>query len=58
MLDRIANEPVLVTTLIGAIVTALCQFGLPINEGHADAINAVVIALLAVYARSRVTPTS
>lgn len=56
MLDRIRNEPVLVTTLIGALVTLLVQAGLPISDGLANAITAFVIAALAILARSKVTP--
>ena len=58
MLDRLRNEPVLVTTLVGALLVLLVQFGVPLSDGQADAITALVIAVLAVFARSKVSPVS
>ena len=57
MLDRLRNEPVLVTTLVGAVLVLLVQAGLPISEGLQNAITGVVVAVLAVVARANVTPT-
>ncbi|HET7736137.1 MAG TPA: hypothetical protein VFK52_09205 [Nocardioidaceae bacterium] len=56
MLDRLTREPVLVTTLVGAVLVLLIQFGVPISDGQADAVTAVVVAFLAFVARSKVSP--
>lgn len=56
MLEKIRNEPALVTTLVGALLVLLVQAGLPISDGLATAITTVVVALLAFVVRSRVTP--
>ena len=56
MLDKIRNEPVLVTTLVGAVLVLAVQLGAPISDDLANAISAVVVAGLAFFARSKVTP--
>ena len=58
MIERIRNEPVLLTTLVGALLTVAIQFGIPISDTQANALNVLVVAGLAVFARSKVTPTS
>ena len=50
------NEPVLTRTLVGAAVVLATQFGLPLSDGQANAIDGVVGAVLALGARNRVTP--
>lgn len=57
ILDRLRNEPVLVTTLIGALLVLLVQAGLPISDELQNAITGVVVAALALFARANVTPT-
>lgn len=56
VLDRLANEPVLVTTFVGALLNLLIVFGLPIDDEQKLAVVALVTALLAIFARSKVTP--
>lgn len=58
MLDKIRNEPVLVTTLAGALIVLAVQLGAPISDELANAITAVVVAVLAFVARSKVTPAA
>lgn len=58
MLERIKNEPVLVTTFVSAVLVTLVQAGLPISDGLANAITGLVVAGLALFARSKVTPTA
>ena len=56
MLERIKNEPVLVSTLLGTILVLLVQFGVPLTDAQANAITGVVVAGLALFARRKVTP--
>lgn len=56
MLERIKNEPVLVSTLVGTVLVLLVQFGVPLSDAQANAITGVVIAALALFARRKVTP--
>lgn len=56
MLERIKNEPVLVSTFVGTVLVLLVQFGVPLSDAQADAISAVIIAGLAFFARRKVTP--
>ncbi len=58
LLDRLRDEPVLVTTLVGAVVVLLVQLKVPISDGLADAITGVVVAGLALFARTQVTPVA
>lgn len=50
------REPVVISTVVGAALTLLVQFGVPISDGQANAITGLIVAALALYARSRVTP--
>ena len=50
------NEPVATRAAVGAVVVLLTQFGLPIDQGLANAIDGVVGAVLVLGARNRVTP--
>jgi hypothetical protein len=58
MLDKIRSEPVLITTLVGALIVLAVQLGAPISDDLANAITAVVVACLAFVARSKVTPAA
>lgn len=53
---RITNEPVLVTTLVGAALNLAIVFGAPVTDEQKTAIVVVVTAVLAIFARSQVTP--
>jgi uncharacterized membrane protein YccC len=57
IIDKIQNEPVLLTTLVGAILGLLIVFGVPVTDDQKTAIVLVVTALLAIVARSQVSPT-
>ena len=54
--DRISNEPVLVTTFVGALLNLLVVFGLPIDDEQKTAVVVLVTAVLAIFARSQVSP--
>ena len=56
--DRITEEPVLATTIVGAVLACLVAFGLNLSEQQTTAVIGLVAALLAVFARSQVTPTA
>jgi uncharacterized membrane protein YeiB len=56
MVERIKSEPVLGIALLGAAITALAQFGIPLSNGQVDALNGLAWAVLAVFARTKVTP--
>ena len=56
ILERILNNPVLASTFVGAVLVLLVQAGLPISDGLANAISGVVVAGLAIFARSQVVP--
>jgi len=56
IIEKIRNEPVLVSTLVVALLVLLAQAGLPISDGLANAISGLVVAVLAVFARSQVVP--
>ena len=53
---RIEAEPVLVTTLVGALLEAAIAFGVRIDDAQKAAIMALVAAGLALVARQQVTP--
>lgn len=50
-----ANEPVLITTLVGGILGVLVTFGITLPVGTAAAIDVVIVAIGAFIARSQVT---
>lgn len=56
LLARIENEPVLVTTLAGAVLSLLVVFGVPISDQQKTAIVVLLTAVLALFARSQVSP--
>lgn len=56
MLEKIKREPVLVTTFCTSVAVVLVQFGVPVNDGVADAVSAAIIAGAALFTRSKVTP--
>jgi hypothetical protein len=53
---RITDEPVLATTLVGAVIVLAVSFGAPISDDQKLAIIGLVTAGLAIFARNRVTP--
>ena len=56
IIARIQNEPVLVTTLVGSVLGLLIVFGVPITPEQKTAIVLVFTAVLAIFARSQVSP--
>ena len=56
IIARIQNEPVLATTFAGALLSLLIVFGVPITDDQKTAIVVALTALLAIFARSQVSP--
>jgi hypothetical protein len=50
------GEPVAVTTLVSAVIALAVVFGLSLPAGAEAAIIAVVVAVSAMFARSKVSP--
>jgi hypothetical protein len=58
MLDRLANEPALTSGLVTAAANLLVVFGVVNLSGEqVAAVNAALVAVLAVFVRRSVTPT-
>lgn len=61
MLERLRNEPALVSGAVLAVIGVLSAFGLGITEGQAEAVVSLVGSALALatalFTRSKVTPT-
>ncbi len=55
IIAKIQNEPVLIRTLLGAVLALLIKLGVPM-AGLETPIMAVAVALLALSARSAVVP--
>lgn len=58
MLEKIKDEPVLVTALVQSVLAAAIAFGLDLNDGQVAALLGLTGAVLAFVARSQVTPSS
>lgn len=58
MVEKIKNEPVLVTALVQAVLVLAVSFGVHLSEGQSAAILGITGAVLAFVARSQVTPSS
>lgn len=56
IIERIKNEPVLVSAFVAATLTLLVVFGVPLSPVQSGAIIALVQAGLAFIARSKVSP--
>jgi hypothetical protein len=54
--DRISDEPVLAVTLVQTILTLAVTFGARLTPEQSGAVLAVTGALLAIWARGKVTP--
>lgn len=57
MIDRLRDEPVLVTTLVAAVIALLVAFNVPVSDEQSAAIIGVIIAVSALVARSKVVPS-
>lgn len=57
ILTNIQNEPILVTTLVGAGAVLLVQLGFDVPKSLANAISGVIVATAALFGRSRVSPS-
>lgn len=58
IIERLRNEPVLVTTVFGAVLNTLIVFGVPITDDQKVALVVLVTAILALFARQSVTPNN
>jgi hypothetical protein len=56
LLVVLQNEPVLTRAVVGALLILGVEAGLPIDDGLAKALDGLVVAVLALGARGRVTP--
>lgn len=56
IIERVRREPALVYTLVGAVLVLLVQAGVPVSDGLANAISALVVAVMALVVRSKVSP--
>lgn len=56
LIEKVRNEPVLVTAFIAAVIALVTAFGLDLSNEQVAAINALVVAALAFVARAKVTP--
>ena len=56
IIERLLNNPVLVSTFVGAVLVLLVQAKVPISDGLANAISGVIVAGFAIFARSQVVP--
>lgn len=56
IVDRLQREPVLLTSLVAAIVNLLVVFGVPITEEAKAGILTVFNSVAALFARSQVVP--
>jgi hypothetical protein len=52
------TEPVLVSAFVAALLIALVEFGVPITAGQQTAIQTLIAAGFALFARSQVTSES
>lgn len=57
MLERIKNEPALISGLLVVLLNLGAAFGLDLTGEQTAAISAVSAAVLAIIVRSQVTPT-
>lgn len=51
------REPALILAAVGAVIALAIAFGLDLTQAQQGAITAVVIAVLGLITRSRVTPS-
>lgn len=58
LIERLRNEPVLLTTLVQAVLTLVVAFGLNLSTAQNIAILGVTTAGLAIFARSKVAPVA
>ncbi|HWI68853.1 MAG TPA: hypothetical protein VNS88_10810 [Nitrospiraceae bacterium] len=57
-MDVIKNEPVLIQSLVQAILGLVLAFGVDLSNEQTGSIMAVVAVILAIVARMFVTPTN
>lgn len=56
ILDKIRTNPVLATAFVSTVLTLVVSFGVHLSDLQTGAIIAVVNSVLAIVARSKVTP--
>lgn len=52
----IRNEPVIVRAAVGLLATVAAQYGLDLSEDQLLAVYGVIMTLVAVWTRSKVSP--
>lgn len=52
------TEPVVIITIIMSALAVIAEFGLPLTGSQETAIQALLVAIGALWARSKVSPTS
>lgn len=58
MLEKIKNEPALVSGFIAAAISLAVAFGFDLSQEQVGAIMALVVAVLAFVTRSQVSPST
>lgn len=58
LIEKLRNEPVLVTGLVAAAMTLLVSFGVDLSDTQMSAIAGLVVAVMAIIGRQAVTPNS
>ncbi len=58
LLERIKNEPAVISGIVAAALALLLAFGADLSTEQIGSIMAVVAAVLALLVRSQVTPTN
>lgn len=56
IIERVKNEPALVTGLIAAILSLAIAFGVDLSEAQQTAVLGVAFAVMAIVTRAQVTP--
>lgn len=58
MIERVKAEPALVAGIVQAGLAVAVAFGLPLSDVQQGTVLALAAAILALFVRQRVTPTS
>ena len=58
LIDLWGNEPVVITGLVGAVLGLLASFNLGLSPDQIAAVDAVIVAIGVLIARSQVSPAT
>lgn len=58
LIGRLRDEPVLVATVVSALLVVLVTVGIPVPDGLDKAVSGLIIAVGALIARRSVSPTN